>query len=428
MAVSHVLWPDDPPSSTPEAENTAPPPPVKYRKRHLFFALVREIKRLRAENATLNTTVDILRDDIKHIKESRAETDATHKRAYNESLDKNDQLEVDLMDRDDEIKELKKKIEDLQSQLNSGTLQRSGPDEDDYAQPKTLAELFDQYYEECEIEGNKEFKSNIDNDTKDGNTKNGEIKDTTLCIDNDDKAGIKSEDDFDEDEEEDLGFEKLGDICVKQAILSKLSSARARLELDDLVIKYDAQDEVVSAVLGRAFIQWISGFFDFGGFTPGTFNSYMAEAEADIAKFWVNFLQHYLETEENQVLFLKSIELTVLEADKIQFPGLMTSNYERLMFTVYKHDIVTGDAVIEWWSNSGSKVRGVTRKFAEWLDDDDEDEGDEEEEEVEEDETTVQRMIQLNNACLDSSCRCDGVVTAPSSDIVKIKKNVHITI
>lgn len=219
----------------------------------------------------------------------------------------------------------------------------------------------------------------------------------------------------------------MGDICVKQAILSKLSSARARLELDDLVIKYDAQDEVVSAMLGRTFIQWISGFLDFGGFTPGTFNSYMSEAEADITKFWVNFLQHYLETEENQVLFLKSIELTVLEADKIQFPGLITSNYERLMFTIYKHDIVTGDAVIGWWSNSGSKVRGVTRKFAEWLEDD-EDEGDEEDEEVEEDETTIQNMIQLNNTCLDSSCRCDGVVTAPSSDIVKIKKNVHITI
>ncbi|KAI9276574.1 hypothetical protein BY458DRAFT_453648 [Sporodiniella umbellata] len=423
-------------------------PPIKYRKKFLFITLVRKIKQLRTENETLSKTVDILKSDIKDLNESRAQVDVSYRRTCESYFNKNDQLEVDLMDKDDEIKQLKQQICDLKSQLNAKASVNE-QESDMYVQP-TLTELFEQYYEDCAEFDRKREKNN-------GNSSNGDDSKLTIKVDPDKNEETKIvierdnsdaqyetksdsgfDDDDDEEKEEDLSFTDLGDTCIKQALVSKLSSARTRLEFDDLIVKHDAKDEAVAAVLGRAFAQWVGEFFDFQGFSPAIASEYVGEVESGVAEFWDTFLQHYNDIEENQVSFLQAMESAVLNGEKIHLPQLIINNFEHLLFIMYKYNIICGEAACAWWgvkrnTPDSLQIHNNSRGFIQWLLEEDED-GDEEinEEDEYEDEddeaSTIDTMIEMYDQCLSPTSihYNSNNPTSPCSGTEKTKKSVKI--
>ncbi|EIE83653.1 hypothetical protein RO3G_08358 [Rhizopus delemar RA 99-880] len=423
----------------------------KQRKERSFHSLIREIKRLRDENINLRSSVALLKNDIQDATLSRKDTDATHKRFYDEYMDKNAQLEMDLMDKEDEIKRLKQQIEDLQSQVNSGlTLHDAAYYKRKHSNVFGCYE-FEEDVSDCQPTARDTALPEVD-------IKMDEMSEQKISGYQQDNEEESEEEE--EEEEEEPPFEQVATSYIHQAILSKLSSARVRLELDDLIVKYEPTSETVSAVLADSFMQWISSSFDLMN-TQSATKVFATKIQTGITNFWEAVLQYYTTEEEYQLQLLKQIEILLLDSDKIKSSGIIVNHFDRLILMLYKYHVVDDDAVLNWWNCSLSnntiskKMRTVTTRFVEWVQEEDEEEEEEEEEEeveddkedsssdTEPDEEVVDSLLKDHSryCCichLDASsqtkslknldeCSCDSKYTTPSV-IQKPKKSVTISL
>lgn len=341
----------------------------QQRKSRSFHLLIREIKRLRDENSTLRNSVALLKNDIRDATVSRQNTDASHKRFYDECMDKNSKLEMDLMDKEDEIRQLKKQIEDLQSRVNSG----GGLTLHDAAYFKNKDSLmFGCYeFEEDEMQCQPVAKETALPEAV------AEMDKPALDETISEVHATVEEENEEEEEEPQQSFEEVAISYIHQAILSKLSSARVRLELDDLIIKYDPTPEAISAALASAFLHWVSSSLSLMDKSQTAAKVFATKIQSGITDFWEAILQYYAAEEECQLQLLKQIELILTDADKLKFSGIIISHFDRLILMLYKYHVVDDDAVIAWWKDPASdtvsqQIRSVTTRFVEWVQEDDE--------------------------------------------------------
>ncbi|KAI7902704.1 uncharacterized protein BX663DRAFT_552109 [Cokeromyces recurvatus] len=369
----------------------------RHSKKRSYHLLLREIKRLRGENNALRCNVALLKNDLRDITLSRQDSDASHKKFYDEYVDKNTQLEIDLMDRDDEIRLLKEQIEELKLALFDSQEEKSKKSSFSNStrelKNSVSNSIFSCYEEERDHDDDHlltcqplahestlpdfNIKLNEDDACKDylrrrfleGNDEREENED-------------EEEDEEEEDEDEQLTFEHVATSYIHQAILSKLSSARVRLELDDLILKYEPSAENVVHVLADSFVKWICSLLtkwidkSSSSSHPTTATKvFTSKIQSGIIEFWQSILQYYTTEDENQHHLLNYIE-TALEL--VSSPGTaIVDHFDRLIVMLYKYHVVDDDAVLEWWEHPfntdiSRKIRKITSRFIEWVQADDE--------------------------------------------------------
>ncbi|OBZ88425.1 hypothetical protein A0J61_03524, partial [Choanephora cucurbitarum] len=335
--------------STCSSRSDSPEPKSKKRSTHL---LLREIHRLRGENATLRHSVSILKNDLRDIALSRQDTDASHKRVYEEYLDRNAQLENDVQDRDDEIARLRKEIEQLKS------IQLTDPLEEQPSQSVEEQQAIDDYFHRRHMDCyglNQHF--------------------------------LATEEEEEEEEEEMEAFEEIACSYLQQAMLSRLSSARVRLELDDLICKHEPSSATLIDALTDAFVRWIGSLIQKNErrsqpmSVPKLFTT---EVQEGIAEFWESVFQHYLMDDHSQQQLLFQIETTLAN---LSFGVIVANHFDRLVLLLFKHLVIDDDALIGWWQHPlddevSRQIRKITTRFVEWVQDSEEEESEEEEEDV----------------------------------------------
>ncbi|KAF1797956.1 hypothetical protein FB192DRAFT_1439608 [Mucor lusitanicus] len=415
--------------STCSSRSDSPEPKRHSTKKRSYHMLLREIRRLRGENSSLRTSVSVLKNDLRDITLSRQDTDASHKRFYDEYLDKNTQLEIDLMDRDDEITHLKQQIEDLKLSLESASAAASaasGSSSSDSASSAHASNangdggltLHDAAYfkrKNSNIWGCYEFEEDENDNMScqpvahesalpEINVKMDELKTQDdqevndyfhkRFMDEDDETtnhfAHDDEDDEDDqdDQEEQLPFDQVAASYIHQAILSKLSSARVRLEFDDLILKHEPSSDTIASVLAHSFVQWMCSllvkFVDKSAAQPTTATKvFTTKIQTGIVEFWESILQYYTTDDESQIQLLNHIET---ELDHVASGTAIVDHFDRLILMLYKYHVVDDEAVIAWWQHPfknevSNKIRKITTKFVDWVqdeDDSDEEESDEE--------------------------------------------------
>ncbi|KAI8093457.1 uncharacterized protein BX664DRAFT_357904 [Halteromyces radiatus] len=375
-------------------------PPIDHNitgktKKHSYNRLLREIRRLRSENAGLRNSVNILKEDLRHERESRQIAEQVHKKYFDDSINKHTQLELEILDQQDQLTALRNQLV-KNNHINTNTSITS--------YYNNLSSSLDD--EVCPLWGCEDMDCN--NERK--------------CYDeiNHDQNNHDEEDDEEDDpsaiEEE---FEDLAISYLRQALVSNLTSARANLEFDDLMLKYDPSPDRVLKTLADAFLGWIRDTIHTS--TP-TSSSIDNDTELDqdrslsVARlmttqiqdvfihFWKAILERYVHNDEDQYQFLHQAERILLRLlhqgtqpdQTYQESQYIVQNFHRLLVMLYKYDIVDGDAVTTWWHTLPSpatfennndhdllqldlvadQLRNVTRKFVEWVDDDDDEEDD----------------------------------------------------
>lgn len=361
--------------------------------------LLREIRRLRNENSSLRTSVSMLKDDLRDINVSRQDTDASHKKFYDEYMDKNTQLEIDIEDRNDEIKSLKQEIDRLKqchlchSNNSHHRASSSGnhhnpfgcyefdEDEDIFCQPvahvSALPEI-DIKMDELKVD---------DADDEDARAMNDYLHRRFNLVDISQQEEEEEEDEEEEDVKDDLTlFEPTATSYIHQAMISKLSSTRVRLELDDLILKYEPSCEDIVRVLSFSFVDWVSSllvkFVNKSGPEPVSATKvFTSHIQNGIVEFWESLLQYYTSEEDCQIDLLNRIEHDI---DIIPSGTAIGDHFDRLVLMLYKYHVIDDDAVISWWQNpldneNSRKIRKITTRFVEWVQDEDEEDDDEDE-------------------------------------------------
>ncbi|CEP14442.1 hypothetical protein [Parasitella parasitica] len=430
--------------STCSSRSDSPEPKRHSTKKRSYHMLLREIRRLRGENASLRTSVSVLKNDLRDITLSRQDADASHKRFYDEYLDKNTQLEIDLMDRDDEIAHLKQQIEDLHLSLDTavaaaatdGNSKRSGNASHSNGDGLTLHDAAYFKRKHSNIWGCFEFEEDKDDmscqpvahhsvlpevdmkmdelQTQDDQEVNDYFH--KRFMDQDDEMtsqfahsqyGVNADEDEDEEDEDDaqddqeqLSFDQVAASYIHQAILSKLSSARVRLEFDDLIVKHEPSSDTIASVLAHSFVQWMCSllvkFVDKSAAQPTTATKvFTTKIQTGIIEFWESILQHYTTDDESQIQLLNHIET---ELDHTASATAIADHFDRLILMLYKYHVVDDEAVVSWWQHPfkndvSKKIRKITTKFVDWVQDEDDTDEEEEDDDDDDDDDGVDNDI-----------------------------------
>ncbi|KAI8973942.1 hypothetical protein BDB01DRAFT_808176 [Pilobolus umbonatus] len=392
-------------SLSPASNNTG------LKKKNTFKLMKRELRRLKNENECLRSTVVVLKNDIRNVTQSRLVTDASHKKIYENILDRNGRLEMEVQDRNDEIDSLKKQIEELKksqsAQDSSLTLHDAA-----YFKNKDIFNCYE--YEDYEpAKTDTTTDSNLDDKQEDADL--GHFYPRTK-----EEEDMEDEDDEPEEVPEEV-FEEAAISYIHQATLSKLSSARVRIELDDIILKYDPDDEVIQYVLARSFIRWIVSSLRLND-TTSPVAELKIKIQEGITSFWKSILQSYTNDESSQIQLLNFIELTLTEEDSVH-RSLIVDHFDRLLIMLFKYHIIYDEAIIAWWHKSmdhviSRKLRTVTTKFVEWV------EASEEESDQDTDDETEEESEEAVEEESDSEDICDFVDSPMDDDDDSIENEV----
>ncbi|KAI8369616.1 uncharacterized protein BYT42DRAFT_585097 [Radiomyces spectabilis] len=353
---------------------------MRRHRKDSYHLLLREIRRLRSENAMLQSSVHLLKNDLAIERESRRIADIVHQKFYDETMDKHAKMEIDVLDKQDEIDALKSQLEQVQPD--------SSLTYHDAASIKKSSDIWHCNNFEDEVEMVCSLHSSDLNQTGvRGETLPAPLDDLALhhkqeILESDDDEDDDDEEDEDEDDTNVDRFKDLAASYLRQALISNLTSARANLELDDLMLKYDPSPSMILHTLADSFIVWIND-------TVSDTNSAAAaklivtRVREGFLQFWKAILERHIRGDEEQYQFLNEAERAIYSESK--GTTSLVENFHRLLVMLYKYDIVDGDAVITWWHERladvtneklGNKLRDVTRKFVEWVDEEEDDDED----------------------------------------------------
>jgi len=152
-------------------------------------------------------------------------------------------------------------------------------------------------------------------------------------------------------------FDSMAHKFLHQALLAKFTPARTILQLDDLLLKYEAASEDLILVLAQEFMKWWeSERIDAGGAATGGWGAglvLMADTgdrvsakvavETKFKSIYVPLLLNYVATHHEQLQLLEKLERNAKTSDK-----LMRNHVSQLM-ALYKFDVLDADAILEWW-------------------------------------------------------------------------------
>lgn len=379
---SSMSSPPSPPSNKPKS------------KKQSYGRLIREIRRLRSENATLHNSVSILKDDLRHEKESRQIAEQVHRKYFEDSIDQHTQLELEIMDQQDELASLRSQLGNITASTTTTSnscyttplmfFGADTPEADDYDDGTTTIG-----HDTSNTPLSPSIYDKVTNDDDDD--------------DDDDKQTEGSSDNTSDEQDKHAADDQFEDLAVsylRQALVSNLTSARANLEFDDLMLKYDPSPDRILGTLVDAFLGWLCDTIQSTHPTTTTTTT-TAEDDQAVARlitthiqdvflhFWKAILERYVHSYDDQYQFLHQTECR-LQQDATTCQQYIIQNFHRLLVMFYKYDIVDGDAVTSWWHTLPSnrllstdqqdcvtdRLRDVTRKFVEWIDEDDDDDND----------------------------------------------------
>ncbi|KAF9917910.1 hypothetical protein FBU30_000460 [Linnemannia zychae] len=204
-------------------------------------------------------------------------------------------------------------------------------------------------------------------------------------------------------------FNSMAEKFLHQAICAKFTAARTILQLDDLLLKYDAVPEDLVLVLTHELTKWWekerieAGGPVTGGWGTGTVVmadtgdrvSAKVAIESKFKSVYVPLLLNYVASHKDQLMLLQKLEYSAKTNDRFM------RNHTAQLMVLYKYDVLDADAILEWWRlleepqgvfGHGNGLRSMSSKFVAWLEDeeddsdDDSDEDDSEEESDSEDE------------------------------------------
>ncbi|KAF9991116.1 hypothetical protein BGZ75_004600 [Mortierella antarctica] len=200
-------------------------------------------------------------------------------------------------------------------------------------------------------------------------------------------------------------FDSMAHKFLHQALHAKFTPARTILQLDDLLLKYDAVLDNLVLVLAQEFMKWWeherseAGGPAIGGWGTGTVLipetgervSAKIAVESKFKSIYVPLLLNYVASHQEQMLLLEKLEQNAKTNAR-----LMRNHVAQLM-ALYKFDVLEADAILEWWKllkepegvfGHGDGLRSMSSKFVAWLEDeeDDSDEGEDDDSDDDEDE------------------------------------------
>ncbi|ORX58873.1 hypothetical protein DM01DRAFT_1381518 [Hesseltinella vesiculosa] len=299
--------------------------------------LMREIRRLRSENASLHHSINLLKSDLRHEQQGRQIAEACHRKYYEDSINTNTQLELEIMDQQD-------RIYALQHQLQHDTTSSLSADlfDDDPITPVQM----DMSHRTADPTSQDEWEEEEAANDQPVLTPSSSITTNANC-------SLSR-------------FTELASSYIRQALLSNLTSARTNLELDDLMLKYDPSPDVVLRTLSSTFVEWLEEAAQ-----QKPLQSSFPAIQERFLRFWKTLLEHHVHNDDDEYVFLQSIEQLLLQ-HPIQ---PLVHEFHRLLIMLYKYDIVDNDAVLHWWHSSdpdhdtiAHQLRHVTQKFVEWVD------------------------------------------------------------
>ncbi|KAG0370207.1 hypothetical protein BGZ54_007316 [Gamsiella multidivaricata] len=188
-------------------------------------------------------------------------------------------------------------------------------------------------------------------------------------------------------------FDSMAHKFLYQALHAKFTPARMILQLDDLLLKYDASPEELVLVLAQESMKWWenerveAGGPATGGW--GTSTVLMAEdgnhvsvkvaVETKFKAIYVPLLLNYVASHQEQTMLLEKMEITANSCDKWK------RNHVAQMMALYKFDVLDAPAILEWWRllkesegmfGHSQGLRSMSSKFVAWLEDEEEDDSD----------------------------------------------------
>ncbi|KAF9348125.1 hypothetical protein BGX26_000434 [Mortierella sp. AD094] len=196
-------------------------------------------------------------------------------------------------------------------------------------------------------------------------------------------------------------FETMAQKALFQAIQSKFTVGQAHLQLEELVLKYDARLEQAVDVIAKEVSRWwederlATGGPISGGW--GTENVVISKETGELANpkvsvekrmksFFGPLLLQFVASLAEQKMLLEKL------GNYARADGRWLKNHNAVLVALYKFDVVEAEAVLEWWQaleepqgvfgHGGNNLRSLNSRFVAWLEDEEDDsesEGDDEE-------------------------------------------------
>ncbi|KAF9899996.1 hypothetical protein EC991_008037 [Linnemannia zychae] len=199
-------------------------------------------------------------------------------------------------------------------------------------------------------------------------------------------------------------FDSMAEKFLHQAICAKFTAARTILQLDDLLLKYDAISENLVMVLTHELTKWWekerveAGGPAAGGWGTGSVLipetgdrvSAKVAVETKFKSVYVPLLLNYVASHKEQMMLLEKLERYAKANDK------WMRNHTAQLMALYKFDVLDADAILEWWRllkepqgvfGHGNGLRSMSSKFVAWLEDEEEDSDDDSEDDSEDDDS-----------------------------------------
>ncbi|KAG0282486.1 hypothetical protein BGZ96_000429 [Linnemannia gamsii] len=188
-------------------------------------------------------------------------------------------------------------------------------------------------------------------------------------------------------------FDSMAEKFLHQAIRAKFTAARTILQLDDLLLRYDANPEELVMVLTHELTKWWekerveAGGPVTGGWGTGTVLvpetgdrvAVKVAVETKFKSVYVPLLLNYVASHQEQLMLLEKLERYAKASDK------SVRNHAAQLMALYKFDVLDADAILEWWRllkepqgvfGHGNGLRSMSSKFVAWLEDEEEDSDD----------------------------------------------------
>ncbi|KAF9187872.1 hypothetical protein BGZ51_000966 [Haplosporangium sp. Z 767] len=188
-------------------------------------------------------------------------------------------------------------------------------------------------------------------------------------------------------------FDSMAYKFLHQARQAKFTPARTILQLDDLLLKYDALPADLILVLVKEFVKWweqqrmeaggpATGGWGIGTvLMPGTEDKVGAKiaVETKFKAIYVPLLLNYVATHQEQMMLLEKLELIAKTNDRL------SRNHVAQLMALYKFDVLDADAILEWWKKlkepmgvfgHSDELRSMSSKFVAWLEDEEDDSDD----------------------------------------------------
>ncbi|KAI7862910.1 hypothetical protein BDF14DRAFT_1454800 [Spinellus fusiger] len=372
-------------------------------KHSSYHFMMREVRRLRSENNSLLESVHMLKDDLRIERESREISDKCHLKSYNEAIEQQIKLENEVTEKQEQIDVLRDALEEARSSSSSSSSRMSYHDaayfkkrsefwgclefdsdtemapvakQSTTIETTVSVETYSTEDDKNEMEGCS-FQTEEDTNIINSIFEQRENSNTRSANNNSNNGSDEEEEDDDDEADKSMHsdeakFECLASSHLRQAFVSRLTSARANLELDDLMIKYDPSHPVILRSLASTFIGWLLETVQRANVdTEGTAKLINTRIQTDFLQFWKAILERHIHEEDQQYQFLQQTENTLTASNS----KVVIDNFHRLLVMLYKYDIVEAEAITTWWHAQrpeteaiASKLRNVSQKFVEWID------------------------------------------------------------